>query len=210
MLKKLLLLLALSVGVVRAYDPASVPNNRVGVHILDPNEINDAAKLINSSGGDWGYVTIPIRSNDRDRDKWLKFFQNARRLHVIPIIRLATYPNSDVWVEPNSADLIDFANFLNDMPWPTNNRYLILFNEPNHANEWGGNLNPYNYATLFNRCSPHIQGSLIRFFSHFSGTGHVFPQFVHIYGCPPVLSPYGCLAAALEVCAGWFCSPCLP
>ena len=73
MLKKLLLLLALSVGVVRAYDPASVPNNRVGVHILDPNEINDAAKLINSSGGDWGYVTIPIRSNDRDRDKWLKF-----------------------------------------------------------------------------------------------------------------------------------------
>ena len=52
---------------------ASVPNNRVGVHILDPNEINDAAKLINSSGGDWGYVTIPIRSNDRDRDKWLKF-----------------------------------------------------------------------------------------------------------------------------------------
>ena len=148
MLKKLLLLLALSVGVVRAYDPASVPNNRVGVHILDPNEINDAAKLINSSGGDWGYVTIPIRSNDRDRDKWLKFFQNARRLHVIPIIRLATYPNSDVWVEPNSADLIDFANFLNDMPWPTNNRYLILFNEPNHANEWGGNLNPYNYATL--------------------------------------------------------------
>ena len=78
----------------------------------------------------------------------VKIFQNARRLHVIPIIRLATYPNSDVWVEPNSADLIDFANFLNDMPWPTNNRYLILFNEPNHANEWGGNLNPYNYATL--------------------------------------------------------------
>ena len=148
MLKKLLLLLALSVSTVRAYDPISVPNNRVGVHILDPDEINEAAKLVNSSGGDWGYVTIPIRSNDRDRDKWLKFFQNARRLHIIPIIRIATYPNSDVWVEPNSADLIDFANFLNDMPWPTNNRYIILFNEPNHANEWGGTINPYNYATL--------------------------------------------------------------
>ncbi len=148
MLKKVLLFLAISVSIARAYDPTSVPNNRVGVHILDPDEISQAAKLVNSSGGDWGYVTIPIRSNDRDPEKWLKFFQAARRLHIIPIIRLATFPVESMWVEPNVQDLVDFANFLNDMPWPTHNRYIILFNEPNHSNEWGGTVNPYAYATL--------------------------------------------------------------
>lgn len=148
MLKKLLLFLALSAGTVLAYDPVSVPNNRIGVHILEPSEISDAAKLVNSSGGDWGYVTIPMRSNDRDRDKWLKFFQDARRLHLIPIIRLATYPVAEVWAEPTATDLVDFANFLSDMPWPTTNRYVILFNEPNHAAEWGGTVNPYAYADI--------------------------------------------------------------
>ncbi len=155
MLKKLLeislyslVLVLISWNLSYAYAPLSVPNNCVGVHILDPNEINEAAKLVNSSGGDWGYVTIPIRSNDRDRDKWMKFFQDARKLHVIPIIRLATYPDGGTWVEPDAGDIVDFANFLNDMPWPTKNRYIIFFNEPNHAAEWGGTVNPYTYATL--------------------------------------------------------------
>ena len=148
MLKKLLLFLVLSVSPALAYDPTSVPNNRIGVHILDPGEISQAAKLVNSAGGDWGYVTLPIRSNDRDRDKWLKFFQEARRLHIIPVIRLATFPDGGTWVEPNSTDLVDFANFLADMPWPTRNRYIVLFNEPNHSYEWGGTVNPYAYATL--------------------------------------------------------------
>ncbi len=48
------------------YDPLSVSNNRFGIHILNPSEVEKAAELVNSSGGDWGYVTIPIRANDRD------------------------------------------------------------------------------------------------------------------------------------------------
>ena len=131
-----------------AYDPLSVPNNKVGVHILEPSEIDAAAKLVNSGGGDWGYVTIPIRSNDRDPAKWQEFFSKARLLHIIPIIRLATYPAFNGWIEPNAFDLVDFANFLSDMPWPTSNRYIILFNEPNHSNEWGGFIDPRAYATL--------------------------------------------------------------
>lgn len=131
-----------------AYNPASVSNNRYGVHILDPNEIIEASKLVNSSGGDWGYVTIPLRINDRDPEKWTKFFDSARRLHIIPIIRLATYPHVGNWVRPTVYDLVDFANFLNDMPWPTQNRYIILFNEPNHSYEWDGRVNPPDYVNL--------------------------------------------------------------
>ena len=133
---------------VKAFDPLAVPNNRFGVHILDTPEIHEAAKLVNSNGGSWGYVTIPMRSNDRDRAKWVKFFLAARTEKIIPIIRLATYPEKDTWVAPTAYDLVDFANFLSDMTWPTKNRYLILFNEPNHANEWGGKVSPKSYVNI--------------------------------------------------------------
>ncbi len=129
-------------------DPLAVPNNRIGVHILDTPEIGEAAKLINSSGGDWGYVTIPIRSNDRDTDKWTKFMMDARKLHIIPLLRIATFPQEGIWATPTVFDLVDFANFFDALPWPTKNRYVILFNEPNHANEWGGEVSPAEYATL--------------------------------------------------------------
>lgn len=129
-------------------DPLSVPNNRYGVHILEPGELMSAAKLINSNGGKWGYVTVPIRSDDRDREKWTRFFIQCRNNYVIPIIRLATYINGDKWVTPSNFDLVDFANFLNDMPWPVKNRYITIFNEPNHSNEWGGMLAPTDYASL--------------------------------------------------------------
>lgn len=156
-MKKILLTLVLvllvhlvgGISPVRAIiDPFSVPNNRIGVHILSPDEVGSAAKLVNSSGGDWGYVTIPMRSDDRDPDKWIKFFTECRNKHIIPIVRLATFPSGGTWAAPTSFDLVDFANFLNEMPWPTKNRYIILFNEPNHSNEWGGQVDPVGYATL--------------------------------------------------------------
>lgn len=129
-------------------DPLAVPNNRIGVHILDTPEIGEAAKLVNSSGGDWGYVTIPVRSNDRDTDKWTKFMLDAKKLHVIPLLRIATFPQEGIWATPTVFDLVDFVNFFDQLPWPTKNRYIILFNEPNHASEWGGEVSPAEYATL--------------------------------------------------------------
>ncbi len=134
---------------VRAiYDPLSVPNNKFGVHILETNEIEEAAKLVNSNGGAWGYVTIPIRSNDINPQKWKAFFKKCAELKIIPIIRIATYPEKNDWVKPTAYDLVDFANFLNEMPWPTKNRYIVLFNETNRANEWGGDVNPEEYAAM--------------------------------------------------------------
>lgn len=130
------------------YSPTSQPNNRVGVHILSPDELGDAAKLVNSSGGDWGYVTVPLSSTDRDSSKWSAFFRACATRHIIPIIRLATYFDGTSWVTPTTYDLVDFANFLAEMPWPTHNRYVILFNEPNHAAEWGGVVDPGLYANL--------------------------------------------------------------
>ena len=133
------------------YDPTSVPNNKFGVHILFPDEIFDAKKLINSQGGDWGYVTIPIQSSDKNLVKWQKFMDEAKILHVIPIIRLSTtgdYFNTSVWDKPKFADIIDFANFLNSLNWPTKNRYVVIYNEVNRGDEWGGSPNPFEYADI--------------------------------------------------------------
>src|SRR3989304_2711614 len=71
------------------YDPLSVPNNKYGIHILFPEEISEAAHLVNSSGGDWGYVTIPIRASAKNLEKWQKFMDESAKLHLIPLIRIA-------------------------------------------------------------------------------------------------------------------------
>ncbi len=133
------------------YDPLSVPNNRFGIHILETQELEKAAQLVNSSGGDWGYITIPIRANDRDLTKWTAFMVHSRQLHLIPILRLASFGVSDHWMAPNEYDLIDFANFLNELSWPAANRYIIIYNEPNHKNEWGGFVYPQEYARILDR-----------------------------------------------------------
>lgn len=130
------------------YDPLSVPNNKYGIHIADPQDISDAAFLVNSNG-DWGYVTLVIQENDRNTDKWQKIFDALRRLHVIPIVRIATRPQGSTWKKPELEDLRDWKTFLNSLNWPIENRYVVLFNEPNHAAEWGGTINPEEYADLF-------------------------------------------------------------
>lgn len=146
-----MLFLATTSPVRAVYDPLSVPNNRIGVHILETQEVEEAAKMVNSNGGDWGYVTIPIRANDRDLAKWTEFMVHSRQLHIIPILRIASFPVGDHWMAPNEYDLIDFANFLDQLPWPTKNRYVVVYNEPNHKNEWGGFVYPEEYARVLDR-----------------------------------------------------------
>lgn len=132
-------------------DPTARPNNKFGIHILFPSEIEQAASLVNSNGGDWGHVIIPIQSTDRNLEKWQKFMDEARRLHVIPIIRIATYVEGNAWTKPTIFDHLDFAHFLNSLTWPTKNRYVVVYNEPNSNLEWGGLVDPAHYADELNR-----------------------------------------------------------
>lgn len=132
-------------------NPLERPNNKMGIHILFDAELPQATKLINSSGGDWGYVIIPVQSGDKDLVKWQRFMDECKRNRVIPILRLATegdYFNTAVWRKPKYEDIIDFANFLDSLSWPTKNRYIVVFNEVNRGDEWGGAANPAEYAEL--------------------------------------------------------------
>ncbi len=144
-----IIFLTLATPVLAIYDPLTTANNRVGVHILSPDELESAAKLINNDrNGSWGYVTVPIQAADRDREKWTRFMKKAAQLEVVPILRVATIVDGSHWIRPDDNDLIDFANFMNDLPWPTQNRYVIIFNEVNRADEFGGSVSPENYADI--------------------------------------------------------------
>ncbi|OGG01803.1 hypothetical protein A2Z33_00880 [Candidatus Gottesmanbacteria bacterium RBG_16_52_11] len=146
------------------YDPLSVPNNRFGIHVADMNDIGEAAKLVNSSGGDWGYVTFVIAETDRKRDSWQQIFNELRRQHLIPIVRLATRVENSVWTIPGESAAGQWTDFLSSLNWPTENRYVVIFNEPNHSKEWGGKVDPEGYARIFTDIAESLKKSSEDFF----------------------------------------------
>src|SRR3972149_5978553 len=128
----LLWLLAAYKPALAVVDPLNQPNNRFGIHILETHDLGPAASLVNSNGGNWGYVTVVLRLNDLNHDRGQKMFDMMRRLKLIPIVRLATIPEGDNWVKPLPEDADKLAGFLNSLNWVIKNRYVVLFNEPNH------------------------------------------------------------------------------
>ncbi len=146
------------------YDPTSVPNNKFGMLIVDPNDIPELPALLNSTGGDWGYVTLVIPDSDRNQEKWQKLFDQMRRLHLIPIVRLATHVQGSNWSIPTKNDSRDWTQFLSSLNWPTENRYVTIFNEPNHAKEWGGTIDPEGYAHVLSAFAKELKAASEDFF----------------------------------------------
>ncbi|GAB4219528.1 MAG: hypothetical protein Fur009_6120 [Candidatus Microgenomates bacterium] len=126
------------------------PNNKFGIHLAQPHfeDLKKVKELVNSNGGDWGYVTLVIQENDRNLQKWQEIFNLLRKYHLIPIVRLATSPQAENWRRPKIDDVSDWVNFLDSLNWVVKNRYIILFNEPNHATEWGGEADPQDYGKI--------------------------------------------------------------
>lgn len=145
-------------------DPLSVSNNKYGIHITSENDLEDAAKLVNSSGGEWGYVTFVITESERDKDRWQKVFDQARRLRLIPIVRLATKANEGNWEKPKVEEINNWIAFLNSLNWVIKNRYIIISNEPNHAYEWGGEIKPDEYAKYLKEFTQKLKASSDDFF----------------------------------------------
>lgn len=131
-------------------NPIAVSNNRFGIHLVSPteDEASSAATLVNSSGGNWGYATVVMENDDLNHDKWQSFFNILRRDHLIPIIRLATHPDGDTWEAPQAGMENTWANFLDSLDWPTQNRYIVIYNEPNQGQEWGGKVDSKAYADI--------------------------------------------------------------
>lgn len=139
------------------FDPTSVDNNRVGIHIIDENDLDDAARMVNGNNGDWGYVKLVITEEDRKTDKWQAIFDRMRQQRLIPIVRLATKVENGAWRKPRPEDIPTWVDFLDSLNWVVQNRYVTIYNEPNHAKEWGNELNPQEYATILKDFSTRLR-----------------------------------------------------
>lgn len=158
-------------------------NNKVGISLLQPTteDFIETTELINGQTGDWGYVTLVIQENDRDLRKWQDIFEHLREKHLIPIIRLATSPQGEVWRRPEEKDAKDWADFLNKLNWVIKKRYVVLFNEPNHATEWGGEVDPENYAKVSIAFAKTLQESHADYVLMLAGLDAAAPSYPSQY-----------------------------
>ena len=159
-----IIFLPLTKNVWAIEDPLASPNNIFGIHILNETDLEEAALLVNSSGGDWGYVTLVVRKDERDTKRWQNVFDIMRRLHLIPIVRIATRQLNGGWEKPNFDEIDGWVSFLNSLNWVVKNRYVVIGNEPNHAKEWGGKVDPVEYAKYLEAVSHKLKAVSSDFF----------------------------------------------
>lgn len=136
---------------------------KIGIHLLLDDgrgtwpvalwrdHIRYAAQVV----GEGGYVVEVIRSDDLDVDKWQQFMDIAAEFNLTPILRFGTVYDGDagMWEAPPQDDdggyatiADDYAAFISGLDWPDDNHYVIIGNEPNHGEEWGGVPDPAAYA----------------------------------------------------------------
>lgn len=119
----------------------------LGVHLLSPDELHFVIPY--RGDADKFYITVPYHLSDRRRVNWEDFFAKSQENSITPILRLSTdfHVDKGVWKIPSKREIIDAVDFLSSLHWP-GNRIVVLFNEPNHAKEWGGRVDPEEYADL--------------------------------------------------------------
>lgn len=139
-------------------------NNKVGIYIYA--EIEDfpkmASELVNSNGGDWGYVLIPYNVKDYNSDRWNKLFGNLKKYHLIPIIQLWDIDLNDE--KQTDEQIKKSVEFLNTLDWPIKNRYISAYNEPNDKKFWKGNIDPEGYAKILNKTINRFKETNSNFF----------------------------------------------
>ncbi len=147
-------------------DPRSLPNNKFGIGILSPeSDTEAAASLVNSNGGDWGYVSLVIRKDERQALRWQGVFNNLNKKHLIPVVRIATAFNKQgVWEAPGEKDAAEWASFLDELSWPVKNRYIQVYNEVNRASEWGSEVDPSGYAKELKKTIDALKSKSDNFF----------------------------------------------
>lgn len=87
-----------------------------------------------------------------------------RRMHIVPIVRIATKPIGNIWEKPSTSEINNWTGFLNSLNWVTENRYVVILNEPNLDHEWGGKIDPESYAKYLKEFSIKLKETSSDFF----------------------------------------------
>lgn len=148
-LPTLSLLISLFAGGLLRAPLAHAQGEVLGIHLLSPAELPQAQKLLETKENTAHFVTLPITFDDLNyKSRWQNFLNEAHDAHIKPLIRLTTRFENGAWVVPNQADIMRYASFLSSLDWKDEELTIILFNEPNHANEWGNKLDPEGYVRI--------------------------------------------------------------
>jgi len=158
--------------------PTPIPTsvNRLGVHLLLDDGRNVwpqslwAAHLqaARDQLGPDGFVVELVRSDDLDVERWQRFFDLCAELELRPILRLATtfdraagywhapVPDPDGRYEQVAER---YAAFVSGLQWPGDEHPVLVGNEPNHGDEWGGTADPAAYARFLRDVSAALHAT---------------------------------------------------
>lgn len=154
-------------------------SSSVGVHMLLTDGGNDWPETLwrshlqeaQAAVGPWGYVIVLLRIDDLDQRRWQFFMDLCTELELTPILRLATSHNpSGGWSAPLAdADgaykhvASSFSDLIASLKWPptlhTGGKFVIVGNEPNRGDEWGGRPNPAEYARFLVNVATALHGA---------------------------------------------------
>ena len=156
LLKKLFLSIMLVFGVMLGIvlllpGTAQTETKTLGVHILNPGDIDYAIQLLKQADNQdkWHYLTVPLPLDDLSKQKeWQDFFKKCIQYKFIPLVRLATKVRNNAWIRPNRKQIVEMFAFMDKLNWPTDERHVIVFNEVNHAKEWGGEVDALSYTQI--------------------------------------------------------------
>lgn len=143
--------------------PTALPPNQLGLHLLLDDGRNtwpqtlwpEHLRYARQALGAGGYIVQLVRLNDLDPGRWQLFFDLCAELELRPILRLATTFDREAgyWnAPPTDTDgsyttvAQQYAAFVAGVRWPGGLRHVIVGNEPNHGDEWGGRADPAAYA----------------------------------------------------------------
>lgn len=141
----------LLLGIFSTAQVEAITSIPAGIHILNTEEITKAAELTEVAHSDaWRYVTVPFTLADIEKhEEWQLFFDTAKEQRLIPLVRLTTSFSDEAWQVPTKKNIVEMITALSSLTWPTDQRHIIVFNEVNHAKEWGGRVDPEEYASIF-------------------------------------------------------------
>jgi len=141
--------------VVAPANRINFPVNKFGIHAFaGADQVDLAAQLVNTNGGDWGWVTFTMNINHQDTGMWNSVFSACREKHIIPIIQL-----TNDGAIPSDEQLQGLADFLHSLQWPTRLRFVSAFNEVNAGEYWGGEINPESYAQKLSKIIELLRGA---------------------------------------------------
>ena len=133
----------------------STGNNIIGLNVARLRRdryVSAAADLVNTNGGDWGYLTVVFTAEERDSQTGEQLLRElldrCYEYHLQPIIRVATHfdVDAETWSRPEPDDAERWRSFLERGKWPTAKVWVIAGNEPNLGREWGGEVDSAGYA----------------------------------------------------------------